>query len=303
VSFVVYIFVCSLSCVLYFKTNFLSVFVVKKKLTMTKTNQNDVAIIGIPFDDNSSFVKGAALAPPRIRQAFHSPSTNLFTENLTDLSTAASLSDLGDLRFAEGTDAFSLIESTVHAALKQETRLFCLGGDHSITYPILKAYASTNQPLTIVQLDAHPDLYHEFEGNRFSHACPFARIMEEQLAKHLVQIGIRGMNKHQFEQARRFQVHTIDMRTWHKNPSLKIKGPVYLSLDMDVLDPAYAPGVSHPEGGGMTTREVIDIIQNLPGPLIGADLVEYNPNHDPTGITDVAAAKLMKEILTRLLEA
>ena len=270
---------------------------------MASSIYKDVAIIGIPFDDNSSFVRGAALAPPRIRQAFHSPSSNLFSENLTDLGSESRLSDLGDLSFTEESDAFSLIESTVHAALKQETRLLCLGGDHSITYPILKAYASTNPLLTIVQLDAHPDLYEEYDGNRFSHACPFARIMEEQLAKHLVQIGIRGMNKHQSEQARRFEVYTIDMRAWHKNPSLKIKGPVYLSLDMDVLDPAYAPGVSHPEGGGMTTREVINIIQNLPGPLIGADLVEYNPNHDPTGITDVAAAKLMKEILSRLLEA
>jgi len=269
---------------------------------MVKTNQNDVAIIGIPFDDNSSFVRGTALAPPRIRQAFHSPSSNLFTENLTDLGTTTSLSDLGDLAFSEDSDAFSLIESTVLAALKQGTHLFCLGGDHSITYPIIKAYASTNQQLTIVQLDAHPDLYEEFEDNRFSHACPFARIMEEQLAKHLIQIGIRGMNKHQFEQAKRYNVETIDMRAWQKNPSLKIKGPVYLSLDMDVLDPAYAPGVSHPESGGLTTREVIETIQNLPGPIIGADLVEYNPNHDPTGITDVAAAKLMKEILARLLE-
>ncbi len=269
---------------------------------MAKSDLNDVAIIGIPFDENSSFVKGAALAPPRIRQAFHSPSTNLFTENLTDLGSVTSLADLGDLTFTEETDAFSLIESTVHSALKQGTRLFCLGGDHSVTYPILRAYASTYQQLTIVQLDAHPDLYDEYEDNRFSHACPFARIMEEQLARYLVQIGIRGMNSHQLEQAKRFKVESIDMRAGQKQPVLKIKGPVYLSLDMDVLDPAYAPGVSHPEGGGLTTREVLEIIQQLPGPLVGADLVEYNPNHDPTGITDVAAAKLMKEILARLLE-
>jgi len=269
---------------------------------MVKSEFKDVSIIGIPFDENSSFVKGSSLAPPRIRQAFHSPSTNLFSEDLTDLGSASSLTDLGDLNFSEDTDAFSLIESTIHAALKQDTRLFSLGGDHSITYPILKAYASNHQQLTIVQLDAHPDLYNEFDDNRFSHACPFARIMEENLAQHLLQIGIRGMNAHQKEQAEKFKVESIDMRAWQKKPSLKIKGPVYLSLDMDVLDPAYAPGVSHPEAGGMTTREVINIIQELPAPVVGADLVEYNPNHDPTGITDVAAAKLMKEILARLLQ-
>jgi agmatinase len=269
---------------------------------MAITDYKDVSILGIPFDENSSFVRGTALAPPRIRQAFHSPSTNLFSENLTDLESISTLSDLGDLNFDDETDGFTLIESTVHSALKQESRLLSLGGDHSITYPILKAYASIYNQLTIIQLDAHPDLYDEYDGNRFSHACPFARIMEEDLAQHLVQIGIRGMNAHQKEQAERFKVETIDMRTWHKKPSIKTKGSIYLSLDMDVLDPAYAPGVSHPEGGGMTTREVIDVIQNLPGPLVGADLVEYNPNHDPTGITDVAAAKLMKEIIARLLE-
>ena len=269
---------------------------------MVKPDYKDVSILGIPFDENSSFVRGTALAPPRIRQAFYSPSTNLFSENLTDLGSIPSLSDLGDLNFGEETDAFSLIESTVHSALKQENRLLSLGGDHSITYPIIKAYSSTFEQLTIIQLDAHPDLYDEFDGNRFSHACPFARIMEEDLAQHLIQIGIRGMNAHQKEQAEQFKVETIDMLAWQGKPSIKTKGPIYLSLDMDVLDPAYAPGVSHPEGGGMSTREVIDIIQNLPGPMVGADLVEYNPNHDPTGITDVAAAKLMKEILARLLE-
>jgi arginase len=269
---------------------------------MAKSDQNDVTIIGIPFDDNSSYVKGTALAPPRIRQAFYSPSSNLFTENLTDLGSISSLSDLGDLAFSEDADAFTLIESTIHSALTQGARSLCLGGDHSITYPILRAYATTHKPLTIIQLDAHPDLYEEFDGNRFSHACPFTRIMEDQLAHHLVQIGIRGMTSHQFEQAQRYLVETIDMCAWQKNPSLKIKGPVYLSVDMDVLDPAFAPGVSHPEGGGLSTREVVEIIQNLPGPVVGADLVEYNPNHDPMGITDVAAAKLMKEILARLLE-
>ena len=269
---------------------------------MAISEYKDVSIIGIPFDGNSSFVQGTALAPPRIRQAFFSPSTNLFSENLTDLGSVSSLSDLGDLRFSEEDDAFSLIESTVHAALKQGSRLFCLGGDHSITYPIIKAFATTYQQLTLVQLDAHPDLYDIYDDNRFSHACPFARIMEEKLVDHLVQIGIRGMNAHQMEQVKQFNVEIIDMRSWHLKPTLKIEGPLYLSLDMDVLDPAFAPGVSHPEGGGMTTREVIDIIQQIPGPLVGADLVEYNPNHDPTGITDVAAAKLMKEMLTRLLE-
>ena len=267
------------------------------------TLKNQVSIIGVPFDDNASSLRGPALAPPRIRAAFHSESTNLTAENGVDLQNHQALEDLGDLEFAGAGDPFDAIETAIGRLVATGGRALALGGDHSITYPIMRSTARTHRSLTLLQLDAHPDLYDEFDGNRRSHACPFARIMEEGLVNRLVQVGIRGMNAHQREQADRFGVEVIDMRAWHAGATVSIEGPVYLSLDLDALDPAYAPGVSHPEAGGLTTRETIAIIQDLGGPIIGADLVEYNPNRDTNGLAGVAAAKLMKEILGKMLEA
>jgi arginase family enzyme len=152
--------------------------------------------------------------------------------------------------------------------------------------------------LTILHIDAHADLYDSFEGDRYSHACPFARIMEEGLAARLVQVGIRTMTRHQREQADRFQVEVIDMRRWETGvrPLIGPSETVYLSLDMDGIDPAFAPGVSHPEPGGLTVREVVSLIQQLDAPLVAADVVECNPEVDPSGITSYVAAKLVKEI-------
>ena len=157
--------------------------------------------------------------------------------------------------------------------------------------------------LTILHLDAHADLYDEFEGDRYSHACPFARIMEEKLADRLVQVGIRTMTGHLRDQAKRFGAEVIDMRAWEAGKRPVTTGAVYLSLDLDVLDPAFAPGVSHWEPGGLATRDVIGVIQSVGGTLIGADVVEYNPVRDPTGVTAMVAAKLVKEIASRMLSS
>jgi agmatinase len=177
-----------------------------------------------------------------------------------------------------------------------------LGGDHAITYPILRAYGKKHNRLNILHLDAHPDLYDEFEGNRYSHACTFARIMEESSAR-LVQVGIRTMNPHQRLQAERFGVEVIEMREWQPELNVDFEGPLYLSLDMDVLDPAFAPGVSHHEPGGLSTRDVLQLIQSLRVPIVGADIVEFNPKRDPSGITAMAAAKFLKEIAAGMLES
>ena len=177
-------------------------------------------------------------------------------------------------------------------------RPILLGGDHSITYPIVRGVRLTAGPITIVHVDAHTDLYDEFEGDRFSHACPFARIMEEGLASRLVQIGIRTLTKHQREQADRFGVEIIDMRAWSRGarPHISADETVYLSIDLDGLDPAFAPGVSHPEPGGLSVRDVLSLIQGLEAPMTAADIVECNPDVDPSGVTSQVAAKFLKEI-------
>jgi arginase family enzyme len=122
------------------------------------------------------------------------------------------------------------------------------------------------------------------------------------LIGRLVQIGIRTMNPPQWPQVERFGVEQIDMRAWQRGARPELKGPVYLSLDLDGLDPAFAPGVSHREPGGLTVREVLTLIQSLPGPLVGADVVELNPRRDLDGVTAAVAGKLVREIAGRMLE-
>jgi arginase len=165
----------------------------------------------------------------------------------------------------------------------------------------VKAVARRYPELTIFHFDAHPDLYDEYEGNRLSHACPFARIMEAGLAKRLVQVGIRTMNGHQREQAQKFGVQVVEMRGLPAYEKLKAAGAVYITFDMDVFDPAFAPGVSHREPGGMSVREAIAHLQLIEGEIVGADVVEYNPVQDVAGMTATVAAKIVKEILGRML--
>lgn len=259
-------------------------------------------LIGLPYDASSSFLRGPAKGPAAIRDALHSPAGNLWTEGGIDLGVPGALEDRGDLSLPPTEAVRALIESGIAAILADRRRPLALGGDHSVSYPILGAFAAHDPRPTIVHVDAHPDLYDEFEGDRFSHACPFARIMDEGLASRIVQVGIRTMNGHQRAQAERFGVEVIDMRAWSGGVRPEVSGPVYLSLDLDGLDPAFAPGVSHREPGGLTTREVIGLIQGLGGTLIGADLVELNPDQDPTGMTAGVAAKLVKEIAGRMLD-
>jgi arginase len=261
------------------------------------------SLIGIPWDVNSSFMRGAAAAPPLIRQALYSPASNSWSESLVDIAAPGRLADAGDLTLPETDDAIGLIEEAIRRLLLDGAAPLALGGDHAVTYPILRAIGPRHPGLTILHVDAHPDLYDEFEGRRFSHACPFARIMEEGLAARLVQVGIRTMNGHQHEQARRFGVETIDMRAWADGARPRVTGPLYVSIDLDGLDPAFAPGVSHREPGGLSVRDVISLVQALPGPLAGADIVELNPSQDPLGLTALVAAKLVKELAGRMSDA
>jgi agmatinase len=264
-------------------------------------SRNSVVVIGVPYDDNSTFMLGSAKAPPEIRKALNAGSTNMCTENGVDLAVQENFFDLGDLELDTESDVLTNIEQVIKARLEKGDKIISLGGDHAMTLPIIRAYAAFYPNLRIIQFDAHPDLYDEFEGNRYSHACPFARIMEEKLAGKLVQIGIRTMTPHQQNQAQRFKVDVIDMKTWATQPKIDFSGPVYISLDLDVLDPGFAPGVSHHEPGGLSTREVVSIIQDMNAPIVGADIVEYNPLRDVNGMTALVAAKLLKELAAKML--
>lgn len=265
-----------------------------------------IAIIGIPTDENSSFLRGPALAPARIREALFSGAANMYAENGFNLDEHDDIVDVGDMELPFGKTwqptGSPTIEAGITKLLDKDARVLTLGGDHAITYPIMKAFAAKYKKLNILHLDAHPDLYDELDGNRVSHACPFARIMEQKLAARLVQVGIRTLNAHQRQQAARFGVEIIEMRDWQVGMRFEFDGPLYLSLDLDVLDPAFAPGISHHEPGGMSTRDVLGIIQAIDAPLVGADIVELNPTRDLVGITAVAAAKFVKEIVAVMMD-
>ena len=255
-----------------------------------------IALQGIPFDENSTFQKGPKQAPPLIRRALHSGSMNLTAENGKVIDDKH-VFDHGD----EEIKNYGEIEKLTSKLLKSHTKVLTLGGDHSITYPLVKAYKTKYQELDILHFDAHSDLYHEYEGNQVSHACPFARIMELGIVNRLVQVGIRTQNKHLDAQAKKFNVEIISMKDFDKQLKLKFEKPLYISLDMDVFDPACAPGVSHHEPGGMTSRQVIDLVQQLEADVVGADIVEYNPDRDIKGMTAYLAAKMLKEIASKMI--
>lgn len=259
------------------------------------------ALVGAPYDGSSSFLRGAAGAPQRIREALRSASANGFSEDGFSVDSPGLWTDAGDLSVGEKAAVRDEIEAGIAALLARGMRPLVLGGDHSVTYPVLRAVARHHDALTILHFDAHADLYDTFEGDRHSHACPFARIMEERLATRLVQVGVRTLTTHQREQAARFGVETIDMRAFAAGARPEVSGPVYVSLDIDVLDPAFAPGVSHWEPGGVSTRELITMLQRIESPIVGADLVEYNPLRDRDGLTAMVAAKLLKELLAAMI--
>lgn len=246
-------------------------------------------------------MKGSAKAPKKIMEAYYSDASNLFSETGVNLGNHSSIFDRGNLDLPSGESAMESIRKAISAELIEKSKVVALGGDHSVTYPIVQAFNEHIKNVNILHFDAHPDLYDDFEGNPYSHASPFARIMENNLADRLVQVGIRTLNDHQKQQAERFGVEIIEMKDFSSQNQINFNGPVYVSIDMDSLDPAFAPGVSHPEPGGLTTRDIIDVIHRLKGEVIGGDIVEVNPDRDINHITSMTAAKLLKELLAKML--
>lgn len=256
-------------------------------------------LLGAPYDEASSHLRGAAGAPPALRAALWHPASNMWSEGLVDLGEPDVFDDAGDI--ALGSAPREAIEGAVGALMERGGRPLVLGGDHAVTYPVVAAVGKRRRPLSILHFDAHNDLYDAYEGDRYSHACPFARIMESGLCDQLVQVGIRAMTRHQKEQADRFGVDVIDMRRWVAGARPRLLYPTYISFDLDALDPAFAPAVSHREGGGLSTRDVVTAFHALDQPVVAADFVEYNPSRDGDGVTASTCAKLLKELLAAMI--
>eukprot|EP00252_Welwitschia_mirabilis_P007533 TRINITY_DN1897_c0_g1_i1.p1 TRINITY_DN1897_c0_g1~~TRINITY_DN1897_c0_g1_i1.p1 ORF type:complete len:339 (-),score=70.69 TRINITY_DN1897_c0_g1_i1:210-1226(-) len=274
-------------------------------------------LLGAPLGHNSSFLQGPAFAPPRIREAIWCGSTNSSTEKGKELKDPRVLTDAGDVPIQEMRDCgidderlMQAITDSVKLILEEPPLLpLVLGGDHSISYPVVRAVTEhLGGPVDILHLDAHPDIYHAFEGNKYSHASSFARIMEGGHARRLLQVGIRSITKEGRDQGRRFGVEQYEMHRFSKDRDFLenlelgegVKG-VYISIDVDCLDPAFAPGVSHIEPGGLSFRDVMNIVQNLQGNIVAADVVEFNPQRDTVdGMTAMVAAKLVRELTAKM---
>jgi agmatinase len=261
-----------------------------------------IQLLGVPHDINSSFLRGAALAPPRIRLMSSDGSANSFTENGTEIIEGKTFEDNGDLILSglSPQGAFKKIKHSILQLINSEDKVLSLGGDHSISFPIILATAEKYKNLNVLQLDAHGDLYENFDDNPFSHASPFARLLESGQIKSLTQVGIRSLNEHQRQQIEKYGVQTIEMKDFNMDFLGELEAPLYVSLDLDVLDPAFAPGVSHHEPGGMSSRQLLDLIQAISEEIIGADIVEYNPIRDLHNMTAMVAYKMMKELMEKM---
>jgi arginase len=264
-----------------------------------------ISLVGVPLDANSSHLFGCALGPAAIRAQLHSTSANTATERGVELVDL--LDDRGDIAVTNETGSTAdadLITSAIAELILDARPVITLGGDHSITFPILRAIAERYGPVTVVHVDAHPDLYDDLDGNPLSHASPFARASEAGCIRRLVQLGIRTANPHQRDQAERFGVEMLSPRELDRFDASSLVGPTYVTIDLDGLDPSAAPGVSHHEPGGLTMREVLDVIDalhSLPNAIVGADVVELNPTRDLVDMTAMVAAKLVKELAGAML--
>jgi agmatinase len=218
------------------------------------------------------------------------------TEMGSEIGIDIALSDAGNLALDETEGDFDRIREAAAAAAASGSVPLFLGGDHMVTYPIVSGLAEFHGSVNILHFDAHPDLYEDFEGDPLSHASPFARILERGLAARLVQVGIRTLNGHCRQQAARFGVEIVEMRNFAAGEVPIPAAPLYISIDMDALDPAYAPGVSHHEPGGLSVRDIISVLHRIECPIVGADVVEYNPTRDINGMTAVVASKFVKEL-------
>lgn len=256
-----------------------------------------IRLFGLPTDINSSFERGAAAGPAAIRAALWSERGNLACEAGLEIGSDIALIDDGDLPLTEDTaaDDAAVVRHVALIHSSGEVPL-ALGGDHAVTLPLVAAVAAHHGPVNILHFDAHPDLYADFAGNPRSHASPFARIMEGGHAKRLIQVGIRTLTRHCREQADRFGVEILPMADFTPANVPLLERPLYISIDLDGIDPSEAPGVAHPEPGGLTVREVLAVLRAQTAPIVGADIVELNPMRDRGDVTAILAAKLVREL-------
>jgi agmatinase len=265
-----------------------------------------LAFVGLPCDSQSTFRRGTAEGPARIVAAYDGRGYNATTE--TGVDVAGKVVDLGLWPPADewAATAASYRERAEAVYLSDRVPFF-VGGDHAVTIPIVEAAEALGRPIHVIQIDAHPDLYPDYGGDHYSHACVAARLLECEHVVDITQYGIRTLTHEQILTARRHpgrvrMHHACDLTGALPMPAGIERGaPVYLTLDMDAFDPAFAPGVAHPVPGGLSPRQVLDFIEQAEWELIGMDVVETNPSFDENDRTAILAARLLHEAMGKSL--
>jgi len=274
----------------------------------------DVALIGVPFDGGTSYRGGARFGPRHIREQ----SSIIRPYNpVLDLSPFERLrvADYGDLPVNPLSieDTYTRITAGLKSVLDAKTIPICVGGDHSILLPILRAIHAVHGPVALIQLDAHSDTWDQYWGMKYSHGTPVRRAIEEGLLAepHILQIGLRGQlyGAHDMDYLREHSIGVVTAEEFHEHGLAPVREKlkalrglkVHLSLDIDVVDPAFAPGTGTPQVGGLSSIQILNLVRALRGlNFVGCDLVEVAPQYDSAEITSLLAANLLFEELCLL---
>jgi agmatinase len=272
----------------------------------------DVAIVGVPYDGGTSYRPGARLGPREIRAQSSLIRPYNYVQKVAPFDVL-NVADVGDVDAPPVSieRCYEAVESRIGSLADAGARPIVIGGDHSISLPILRALAKRHGPLALVQFDAHIDTWDEYFGGKYFHGTPFRRAIEENLidGRRFVQVGIRGpiYGEDDFDFHRQHGITMIDIdqvktggiaATVDRVRAI-VSGPVYMTFDIDSVDPAFAPGTGTPEIGGLTSHEAQQLVRGLAGlSLVGGDIVEVSPLFDGPGqITALLAANIMFELL------
>jgi len=271
----------------------------------------DMALIGVPFDGGTTYRPGTRFGPRGVREqsVLVRPWNPVLNLNPFEKYRIA---DFGDLSVNPLSieDTFRRIEEQVRPVLKAGTRCAMVGGDHSISLPLLRATTKKYGPVAVIQFDAHNDLWDEYFGSKLSHGTPFRRAIEEGLIREgsFLQVGLRGQvyssedfafaKKHRVQMITAEEFHAQGMKLFAKHLRAFRGQPTYVTLDIDCVDPAFAPGTGTPQVGGFTSAQIVELVRGLRGlKLVGCDLVEVSPPYDNGAITSLLAANLLYELL------
>lgn len=260
---------------------------------------SDIAVFGVPYDGTASYKPGSRFGPDAIRREMYGLET--YSPYLDKDCRDYAVCDLGNMEIPFGNRDLVLknIATEIKSILNDGKKSLALGGEHLISYPIIKEYSNKYKDLVVVHFDAHTDLREEFLGEKLSHATVIKRAHDVLGDDRIYQFGIRSGTKEEFEFAK---IHTNLFKFDAKGVSSiidKIKDkPIYVTLDLDILDPSIFSGTGTPEAGGITFKELIDAIGKLQGlNIVGADIVELSPHYDASGVSTAVACKVLRELL------